>query len=455
MSIIHTEHFDYICALGRNTQLAEYFKALQYSPITTAVSDIPAHRDGLAEWANSQSRVGITGVQKFFPPSTEPGRTLLLYLSGFDDAVECADTDDLDAFSSTIEQLYPELDFRVLLLSPKSGMRPSHPRLTRISLPAGASHRAYILRHIEKVIENQPAMVKALAGKRGPVDKGEYNAPKIRLGRPQDMPKHTSAEFTINRHGVDFEFYGRLRGNDVPLVVFGQSAITRPASKPPVFHRWSWVDDLPYSCLVLNDPTLYLSDVMEGGWFQGTEDHFYMETAAELIRDIAGSSGIEPNKILFFGSSAGGFTSMQMATMVKGSHALVQIPQVDMSDYHVAAAVDHLLAYCYGGKSLSEATTLYPDRWSALETFRKYKHIPNIWYLQNSHDTNHLKRHFAKFVSGVCELMVEFPSLRDTQVLTEFYSINHPVRGGHTVLGKDETLKLIDRAIARFIGDAA
>lgn len=450
---IHTEHFDYICSLGCCTQLGEYFKALQYSPISTAVSGIPTHIEGIQTWASKSG--GEAGDYSDFFFGHLPGRVLLIYLSGFDDVSKYADSSELDAFCTALERRYAGLDFRVLLLSPSGGPRPSHQRLTRISLPVGANHRNYILRHIEKVIENQPAMVKALAGKRGPVDKGEYNATKVRLARPQDIPTDTSAEFVVNRRGVDFEFYGRLRGNGAPLVVFGQSAITRPASKPPVFHRWSWVDDLPYSCMVLNDPTLYLSDVMEGGWFQGTEDHFYMETAAQLIREIADANNIEPRRILFFGSSAGGFTSMQMATMVKGSHALVQIPQVDMSDYHVAGAVEHLLTHCYGGKGLHEATQMYPDRWSVIETFRKYQHIPNIWYLQNSHDANHLRRHFAKFVSGVSDLMIENPLLRDSQVLTEFYSLNHPVRGGHTVLGKDDTLKFIDRAIARFVEGAA
>lgn len=450
---IHTEHFDYICSLGCNTQLGEYFKILQYSPISTAVSGIPAHIEGIRNWASQID--GKTGNCSDFFSGNLPGRVLLVYLSGFDDLSKYADSNELGEFCAALERRYPDVDFRVLLLSPSSGPRSLHPRLTRISLPVGANHRNYILRHIEKVIENQPAIIKDLAGKRGPVDKGEYKATKVRLARPQDIPPDTSAEFVINRRGVDFEFYGRLRGNGAPLVVFGQSAITRPASRPPVFHRWSWVDELPYSCMVLNDPTLYLSDAMEGGWFQGTEDHYYMETAAQLIREIADVNNIASRRILFFGSSAGGFTSMQMATMLKGSHALVQIPQVDMSDYHVAGAVGHLLSYCYGGKGLHEATQMYPDRWSVIETFRKYQHIPNIWYLQNSHDANHLKRHFAKFIAGVSDLMIENPLLRDSQVLTEFYSLNHPVRGGHTVLGKDDTLKFIDRAIARFIESAA
>lgn len=455
MPTIHSEHFDYICSLGQSHALAEYFTILQYSPVDTALSIVPADKASIAAWSEKSRQVSRGQNAVFYVSGSESGRVLLLYLSGFDDKVIYADSEELDEFCAALEEIYPDLDFRVLILSPRGGSRPSHPRLTRISLPAGANQRQYVLRHLEKVIENQPAMVKALAGKRGPIDVGDYNAPKVRLGRPQDITFDTAAEFVVNCQGVDFEFYGKFRRDEAPLVVFGQSAITRPAAKPPVFHRWSWIDDLPYSCMVLNDPTLYLSDRIEGGWFQGTEDHFYMETAAALVSEIASVLGISSKKVIFFGSSAGGFTSMQMATIMNGSHALVQIPQVDMSDYHVSAAIDDLLTYCYGGKTLDEATSLYPDRWSVIQAFRKYQHIPNIWYLQNSHDTNHLIRHYSKFVSGISELMIEFPKLRNAKILTEFYSIAHPVRGGHTVLGKDKTVNYIERALRLFIdGDA-
>lgn len=83
----------------------------------------------------------------------------------------------------------------------------------------------------------------------------------------KDIKYYEPLEITCHHEGVDFEFFCTFKPN-LPLVVFGQSAITRPVELP-VFHRWSWINECNYSTIFINDPTLYLDSEMEGGWLQG------------------------------------------------------------------------------------------------------------------------------------------------------------------------------------------
>lgn len=430
---IHNHQFDYIVTLFATPVLTEYFKKLSYKPrVETIFNNI----DG--NWVlDEQALDKIRKTDK---------KTLFIVIQ------EQSITVTNQLIEEAVKQLDGLLDFEVLILSDYAEPKPLDSRIYRITVNAQAKE-AYYLRHLEKLFENQPEIFKKILINRGGQkgDTGEYAPVKVEVQglAAENIVYDQPTEYKFIYDNIAFEVFCRFKLNK-PLVVFGQSAITPPV-KLPIFHRWSWIEEGDYSALFINDATLYLDEKLEGGWLQGTENHFYMDTYITIIRNFAKLLNISHSQILFFGSSAGGFTSMQMATRLKGSHALVQIPQVDMTTYHLPNVTQKLYTHCYPGLTEEEIKAKYYDRLSVIEAFKKFRYIPNIWYLHNSYDVSHMLTQFGHFMQSVAMLYNDHAELRDNKLVIETYALNHPQRGGHTVMGKEFTLAYINKALKLFV----
>jgi len=346
------------------------------------------------------------------------------------------------------------IDFEILILSDFNRSKPVDKSIYRI-LVNKERKEAYYLRHLEKIFENQPLIYQKILKERGGQkgDTGVYKAKKMFFNDLdfKDIKYEEPLEIVCHYKEVSFEIFCIFKPN-LPLVVFGQSAVTRPVDLP-VFHRWSWIHECNYSTIFINDPTLYLDPQMEGGWLQGKDTHFYLDSYIEIIKSLMNFMNLNAKEVLFFGSSAGGFTSLQMAAKLKGAHALVQIPQIDMTEYHIEQAKDLLYKNCYNSMSIDKIKESYYDRLSVIECFKHLNYIPNIWYLQNTHDVSHLHTQFGFFMKEIAKLLLERPELRENKLIIETYSLNHPLRGGHTVMGKEFTLEYIEKAIHTFINN--
>ncbi|MGG5812189.1 hypothetical protein [Falsiroseomonas sp. CW058] len=263
-----------------------------------------------------------------------------------------------------------------------------------------------------------------------------------------DLPPDDFVEVKATVRGVTFPMLVKRRADAKVMLVFGQSALsTRTDISLPVFHRWSWMADFPEAtCVALSDPTLALDPGLLGGWFQGEPDHFYAETAAALLRGLAARLGIPPGCIVFYGSSAGGFTSIVMAGEI-GASAVVEIPQIVMSDYHVASALRGLLRHCYGGLDLQEAKRRFGARMDITTRLRETKRLPDILYLQNLADKVHVERHMQPFLATIAQLWEEEPELRAKRLAVEFYSARAANGDGHAVAPKAFTVRALRRAM--------
>jgi hypothetical protein len=208
----------------------------------------------------------------------------------------------------------------------------------------------------------------------------------------------------------------------------------------PLFHRSSWFADFPdANCIALNDPSLYLNDQLLCGWFQGTSSYFYLEYCVEILKKIAYILNVNPENIYFYGSSAGGFSSLMMASHFHNSTAIAEIAQTDLRNYNIKSAINNLLTHCYGGKSFEEVVDLYSYRLSVLEYYKKIQNIPNILCIQNCADSHHLQQHFLPFAEGMEVLLAG----KNVFFRSEFYSARSSTGGGHTVAPREWVVKLI------------
>lgn len=267
-----------------------------------------------------------------------------------------------------------------------------------------------------------------------------------------DIPLTGLHQLRVRERGVPFEMLYKANPSSDCLIVFGQSALsTRENLALPVYHRWTWFDDFPQAaCLTLNDPTLYLSETLFGGWFQGTREHFYMEDGARIVARIAQQLGIPTSRIFFYGSSAGGFSSLMMAAELGNATAIAEIPQTDMAKYHVLSAVDALRTHCYGGMTLDAISAEYGDRLSVLHRFAKLGKVPNILYLQNVADTLHLERHVFPFIAGIEPLFKDSISCLNRRILLELYCGRTDKGDGHVAASRKEAVRAIKMAMRIF-----
>ncbi|NYD76465.1 hypothetical protein [Arthrobacter cupressi] len=247
----------------------------------------------------------------------------------------------------------------------------------------------------------------------------------------------------IHVDGVAYEFFSDLRRGSKKLVVFGQSALSRRTVRLPFFHRWKWMQDLEGSALGLNDPTLYLDEGLDAGWWIGTKERDYVEEAVGIIGRVATSLGLKSSDVVFYGGSAGGFSSFQMAACLPGSRVVADIPQIDLRRYHLPVAVDSAVQAGLGFDSVRAVPPEYLHRIDVVERFVRNRHVPDFLYLQNLRDAAHVDDHFGDFRRRLHRLSEEHDWAR-SDGRYETYSAWSVVRGGHFPLGRFETMRYLN-----------
>ena len=117
------------------------------------------------------------------------------------------------------------------------------------------------------------------------------------------------------------------------------------------------------------------------------------DTVFEFAKEIfylANKLNIETKNIFFYGSSAGGFASLQQASCLSGSTAIADIAQTDLFTYKYRSEVEVTANSCYGIETLDKIEDRYKCRFRLIDRFKTLENIPNIYILQNIEDTHHL-----------------------------------------------------------------
>jgi hypothetical protein len=250
---------------------------------------------------------------------------------------------------------------------------------------------------------------------------------------------------TVHWNGVKFEFLIRIKEHSSNLLVFGSGGMVNQVELP-YFQRHSWMDDLEDSVIYYNDPTLYLGN-LPLGWGQGTWDRFYLEDIATIVLKLIEKAGINPNKVLFYGSSGGGFMSLILAGYVRGSTALVNCPQTCLSRW-LEVPVQNVFNLSYPSLSVQEVLELFPERINVMKFYNHIKCVPKIYYLQNAACEFDVTNHLLPFISDL-QFMEEGCFVN--RVTVDLYYDKQPgpaafpALGGHGALGKYETIQYINQ----------
>lgn len=197
--------------------------------------------------------------------------------------------------------------------------------------------------------------------------------------------------------GVDFYFVFRERAGANNLFVLLAGAIP-PHRNYPHFQRWSWEDVFPGHILSLSDPTVALNKKLRVGWYLGTKDKDYIDLTAKLVKAVARKLNLPNERIVIYGSSAGGFAAIRLAPRFPGSVACAVNPQVDLSDYK-DNQLNIILDAAYDKKRLKDIVEPTRRKFSLIEELNAAPPC-KIVYAQNINDPDHYKIHYKKMRAG-------------------------------------------------------
>ena len=180
--------------------------------------------------------------------------------------------------------------------------------------------------------------------------------------------------------------FKRVTGSDALIVMFPSampaSALTE--KRFPHLPRWQWVDEIPANVWCFEEVIARRYNIA-GGWFH-ERDHFYADSIAEIIQEIASELCISSDRITMMGSSLGGFGALMAAPKIAGSKVVADISQTNLISYHVRRAIEDFCEKIYHTRDVDAVNAANPDRFSVIERFRKVGHVPDMTILHDISD---------------------------------------------------------------------
>lgn len=169
---------------------------------------------------------------------------------------------------------------------------------------------------------------------------------------------------------------------------------------------------------------------------QYNDRDYYFPTICSIISCFLQSLKISSDRLIFLGSSAGGFTSLMMAATFPGSFAFVLNPQTNLLNYR--PFYRQVLSQNFSGITIEEAQKKLLTRFSVSAYCKSINYIPNFYYIQNINDRSHYARHFLPFFREIYEILQKHPEFQP-RIHNELY-VGKP---GHTVIPKQYELERI------------
>lgn len=209
----------------------------------------------------------------------------------------------------------------------------------------------------------------------------------------------------VEYENFQYEFLLKNVENCPTLTTIASAAFNRNTKyerSRPWFNRWSW--SFEGSTLFFHDPTLYLSDEIFAPWGVGTPDVWYLEKIAVIIEKLAQKLQIKNEDILFFGSSAGGFTSLVLSILIKNTVALADVPQFDITKWG-----SHWKPIKNASFDMDTETFIekYNERLNIMTLIKKENYVPNAYILMDCSVETDFSRQYMFFLKELNDFKYE------------------------------------------------
>lgn len=241
--------------------------------------------------------------------------------------------------------------------------------------------------------------------------------------------------------GIDSLF---VRGDGDTLIVALHGALVREQVELPRFEWLASLESRPEHLLFVADSALYNSDILTLGWYIGTEKVDFTVEVADFVNRVRSQLGAK--RVVFVGSSGGGYASLAIATYVEDSTVVCFTPQTDVWKFTDGHSRNLLSESFPSFSNIEEVTASDPKRFSLLERYRDNTRLNQFLFIQNSGDASHQTRHFKPFAES---LGSRLPNGRTFDQSGRFISFNYG--DGHVPPPKDRLHEFIDLALENLL----
>ncbi|WP_323703489.1 glycosyl transferase [Mammaliicoccus sp. Dog046] len=250
--------------------------------------------------------------------------------------------------------------------------------------------------------------------------------------------KYNHEVVKIIKDDLDIYIKLNLKPDNDKLVVCSNGAVNLSKSKPPVFMRSKWHEEFNANCIYIDDRTIHHKN-LRLGWGVGTKERHFLKDYSEIIQSIANQLSIESNNTVYLGSSAGGYMSMYLATLHKGTTAIVNNPQCYVDRYD-KINVEKLYNKIFPEYTRDEIKKKFAVRLSITSLFRIQKHVPKIYYIQNRLCHNDMDRHYNPFCSFLDKYNINSSNIT--------FILYNNKEGGHNPISKEATISITNQVLA-------
>lgn len=251
------------------------------------------------------------------------------------------------------------------------------------------------------------------------------------------LSQNNDEHIVIEKENVDFHFKVSLKETSDKLVVFSNGAVNPAIKKPPIFMRSNWSEEMTYNAIFIDDRTIHNNN-LRLGWGVGTKERHYLADYSEIVKKIAKLITIKDNNVFYYGSSAGGFMSLVLATMHPKTSAIVNNPQTYVYKYY-ESAYKAMYKKVFPDMSDAEIHKAYSDRLSITSIFRKYHRTPRTYYFQNRLCKTDMDNHFNPLLKNLDKYNINSEPIN--------FVLYNDKESGHNPLSKNKTLSYIENIV--------
>lgn len=200
-----------------------------------------------------------------------------------------------------------------------------------------------------------------------------------------------------------------------------------------IFSRFSWFPEFPHDqVLGFVDPAMQHDQRLNGAWFIDPREDI-ISGIASLVSHEARSKEIPSEKVVFYGSSLGGLGAIAAATLVPGSTAIAEVPQIDFGDWlpsAIQAVEDYII-----GMPLAEYREQHPEQLSVIERIIRQEVFPKVRIITNPDDICYAQQRaffeWARTLEGMGDVDIEL--------------IESSLTHGHQALPKHRAIQFLQK----------
>ena len=150
-----------------------------------------------------------------------------------------------------------------------------------------------------------------------------------------DLPSEIPSRFEIKVQSTSFQcLFDDNINSDSLMVIFSGARTAK--DKIPMFKRQSYYPFIPMKVLSIADPMFDIFPDLTLGWYYGTKNCPFYKLISNIVNAFCNKLNIQEKNLFFFGSSGGGYISLQMSNLYKSSTHIALNPQINISEYPYA-----------------------------------------------------------------------------------------------------------------------